>query len=71
MGLQSEPVSLGKVSKDALRERLKRNGATDREIDFLLEGERGFGQRVELNAMTSPQFVDFLVSKLAEHGAGK
>ena len=38
LGLTSEPVSLGKISKDAWRERLKINGATDREIEFLLTG---------------------------------
>ena len=33
--------------------------------------EDGEGQRVELNAMTAPQFVAFLERKLTEHGAGK
>ena len=63
---------LGKVKKDALRNRLRINGASPAEIEFLLTGPRDdVGQRVELNAMTSPQFVAFLEEKLAEHGAGK
>ena len=39
---------------------LRRYGATEEEIDFLLERQ----QRVELNAMTSPEFVAFLERKL-------
>jgi hypothetical protein len=46
------------------------NGATRDEIDFLL-GEGGVGQRVELNAMTSDEFVAFVQAKLTEHGAIK
>jgi hypothetical protein len=41
--------------------------ATEEEIDFLLgDGERG--ERVELNAMPSDVFVEFLEGKPAEHG---
>lgn len=65
LGLESEPVSL-EDKPDVLRNRLKINGATEAEIEFLLSG-----LRVELNAMTSPQFVFFLEGKLAEHGVGK
>lgn len=54
------------TSREALRNRLEINGATQDEINFLLN-ER----RVELNAMTSRQFIDLLEEKLAEHGAGK
>ncbi len=71
LGLASERVSLGKVSKDKLRKRLRTNGATEAEIEFLLDGPDGFGQRVELNAMRSRVFVDFLEAKLREHGAAK
>ena len=46
---------------------LRRYGATEEEIDFLLEQQ----QRVELNAMTSPEFVEFLERKLTENGIGK
>ena len=66
LDLDSESVVFGKESITALRNRLRINGATESEIRFLL-GER----RVELNAMTSRQFVDFLEAKLAEHGVGK
>ena len=65
------PVSFGRESKDALRERLEINSATEAEIAFLLDGPPCFGQRVELNAMASRQFVDFLEGKLREHGARK
>jgi hypothetical protein len=66
LGLASERVDLGKTSAAALRGRLSRNGATEAEIAFLLNRER-----VELNALTSRQFIDFLESKLTEHGVGK
>jgi hypothetical protein len=66
LGLESEPVSFGNVSPSKIRERLKTNGATADEIAFLLEG-----QRVELNAMTSDQFVAFVERKLTEAGIPK
>jgi hypothetical protein len=56
--LQSEPVSLA-ANKDKSRDTLRRNGANEDEIDFLVNG-----QRVELNAMTSDQFLDFVEDKL-------
>ncbi len=64
-------MNFGKVGKAAHRKRLRINGATEAEIDFLLHGEGNTGQRVELNAMTSDQFVAFVESKLTEHGAVK
>jgi hypothetical protein len=66
MGLESEIVSLGNVSRDKIRERLRRNGATDDEIKFLLRGER-----VELIAMASDVFIAFVERKLAEHEFAK
>jgi hypothetical protein len=66
LGLESEPISFGNVSPSKIRERLKTNGATADEIAFLLEG-----QRVELNAMTSDQFVAFVERKLTEAGIAK
>ena len=69
--LPIERVNFGKVGKDAHRKRLRINGATEAEIDFLLHGEGNTGQRVELNAMTSDQFVAFVERKLTEHGAAK
>jgi hypothetical protein len=44
---------------------MRRNGASDEEIEFLLE------RRDELNAMTSDQFVEFIESGLTEHGVDK
>jgi len=64
LDLQSEPVSVsGKWASRA--ETLAQYGATGEEIAFLRT------QRVELNAMTSRQFVDHLEAKLAEHGISK
>ena len=71
LGLAPEPVSLGKASKSAIRETLARNGATEAEIRSLLTGDDHTGQRVELNAMTSRQFVEFIEDKLDEHGVAK
>ena len=55
---------------------LRGNGATPEEIAMLVSGRapyrRGWtGERVELNAMTSDQFVAWLERKLAEHGVEK
>jgi len=64
LDLQSEPVAVsGKWTSRA--KTLAQYGATGEEIAFLRD------QRVELNAMTSRQFVDHLEAKLAEHGVGK
>jgi hypothetical protein len=66
MGLDAEPVDGGKAGEIEKRmETLQRHGATEEEIDFLQT------HRVELNAMTAPQFVSFLESKLEEHGVEK
>lgn len=51
------------------------DGASSEEINFLC-GKRTddkfwIGRRVELNAMTARQFVEWLESKLSEHGLGK
>jgi len=78
LSLQSEPVPLnrsgdsGKLAKRraSLIKRLTINGASEDEIDFLL-GEGDIGQRVELNAMTSDDFVAFVEEKLADHRAAK
>ena len=65
LGLESERVSIDK-DRDTLRERLGINGATVAEADFLLSG-----RRVELNAMTSDQFVAFIEEKLIAPGVRK
>ena len=46
---------------DARVETLRQHGATEEEIEFLRTN------RVELNAMTAPQFIEFLEGKLEEH----
>jgi DNA topoisomerase VI subunit B len=54
-----------KGSEEARAANLRRNGATKKEVKFLLH------RRVELNAMTSPQLVAFVERKLRQHGIGK
>ncbi len=66
LGLQSEQVSLGNTDRHKIRRRLERNGATAAEVESLLT-ER----RVELNAMTSRELVDFVERKLRENGVMK
>jgi hypothetical protein len=65
LGLESEAVAIDK-NPAMLRRWLQINGATNEEIAFLLSG-----RRVELNAMTSDQFVAFIEDKLEEHGVVK
>ena len=65
MGLQSEAAASSKSSAAAIRSRLSNCGATPEECEFLVR------QRVELNAMTSEQFVAFIKRKLAQHGVKK
>jgi DNA topoisomerase 6 subunit A-like protein/histidine kinase/DNA gyrase B/HSP90-like ATPase len=67
LSLQSEPVAIEDKSKDALRRRLAVNGATGQEIAFLVDR----GRRVELNAMTSREFVDLIEQGLVVHGVAK
>ena len=70
MELQAEPVTIeGDLAARA--DTLGEHGATEDEVAFLLGNEKQPSQRVELNAMTSRQFVDFLERKLTEHGVEK
>ena len=72
MGLQFEHQFL-KGKKQALIDNLRKNGATEAEVAFLFadfDQTRSI-RRVELNAMTSPQFIKFLERKLREHGMEK
>jgi hypothetical protein len=55
-----------KMNRYALLEQLIQNGATREEAAFILGGHR-----VELNAFTSPQFVEWLESKLDQAGVRK
>jgi DNA topoisomerase VI subunit B len=73
LGLQSEKVEYD-CKKDP-RENLRKCGATEEECDFLVREEKpggGWkGERVELNAMTSPVIVTFIEDKFREHGVEK
>jgi hypothetical protein len=64
--LPSEQVSY----KSHPARNLRRNGASDDEIEFLYHGD-GRGERVELNAFTSAALVAFVESKFDEHGLAK
>jgi hypothetical protein len=57
-----------------LIDNLYENGATAEEVAFMFadwEKHPGCLRRVELNALTSPQFVQFLDAKLKKHGIKK
>jgi hypothetical protein len=78
MGLQSEPVLI-KQKKDP-REKFDELYVPDEELNFLVEqpvrntwdGTMAWqGKRVELNAMTSRQLLDWLEGKLADQGVKK
>jgi DNA topoisomerase VI subunit B len=73
MGLTSEPVNYQSKKQDP-RDNLRASGATEEECDFLVT-PRPFGgwtgDRVELNAMASDQFIAFLERKLAQAGVTK
>jgi len=70
MGLGSEPVSYGK--SDPRRE-FKNCNCTQAEIDFLCTHKTKpySGDRVELNAMTSAQLIDWLEGKFRQYGVTK
>ena len=70
MGLEAETVEV--KSREARRETLERHGATDEEIEFLApEDEDEDCRRVELNAMTSRQLVDFVEGMFGFYGVAK
>jgi hypothetical protein len=56
-----------KISRAKLRANLRRNGAREEEIEFLI----GRGRRVELNAFTSRGLVDWLEARLEAEGVRK
>jgi DNA topoisomerase VI subunit A len=64
MDLLAEPFATNKDWR-AISKTLKRHGATPAEIAFLAD------ERVELNAMTSDEFIAFIEGKFAEHGVAK
>jgi hypothetical protein len=63
-GLQSERA-FDKGNSGRRRWNLRENGATEAEINYLLD------ERVELNAMTSDQLIAFVERKLRQHGIKK
>ena len=77
-GLPTEGVSygIGATTRRAIDPgpNLRKNGATPEEVDFI-RGRHGYsgyqGQRVELNAFTSRQLVDWIETKLQQHGIAK
>jgi hypothetical protein len=70
MGLEAETVEV--KNRDARRDKLEEHGATDEEIEFLVPSDEDEEcRRVELNAMTSPQLVEFVERKLNEYGVAK
>jgi hypothetical protein len=80
MGLESEPVVYD--SEVDPREHLRECGATEAECAFLVterttdfrNGKRHaywIGERIELNAMPSQQFLDWLTQKLQQAGVEK
>jgi hypothetical protein len=70
MGLEAEAVKVDNAA--ARRETLELHGATEAEIEFLAEpDDDGMCRRVELNAMTSRQLVNFVEAKLEEYNVKK
>lgn len=72
-GLVSEPWST-KTARTKVENRLRINGATAEEIGFLVrDGDywRSSGQRVELNAFTSDQLIEWLEAELDAHQVEK
>ncbi|OGY24629.1 MAG: hypothetical protein A2172_05255 [Candidatus Woykebacteria bacterium RBG_13_40_15] len=69
--LESEPVNI-EQDKDP-KEYLEICGATKAEREFLVQGKwpRWVGKRVELNAMTSEEFIGFIEKKLKRHKVTK
>ena len=60
-----------KVRGESPENNLRLNGATEEEIAYLTGNGSGRGKRVELNAMTSPQFINWIERKLKQHGVTK
>ena len=73
MRLESEYQHHLRGDRAALEDNLRTNGATDAEIAFMFRDFNATSstRRVELNAMTSPQFLEFLERKLKEHHVAK
>jgi hypothetical protein len=64
-GLEREPAAATRTSASTLRAQLAENGASDAEIDILLN------ERVELNAMASDALIAMIERKLKAYGLDK
>ena len=75
LGLASEAFQFRKNENlDNTAKRLRTNGATQAEIDFMLSPAPGHttgGQRVELNSMRSAQLIGLVEDALKANGVGK
>jgi hypothetical protein len=73
MGLAFEHQFVPKGDPVAMMANLRENGATEAEIDFMFADYNTTRslRRVELNAMTSQQFVEYLERKLRENKVTK
>jgi hypothetical protein len=73
MGLESEHQFHAKGNKAAMIANLRANGASEAEVAFMFADfdRLRSTRRVELNAMTSPQFITFVERKLIEAGVAK
>jgi hypothetical protein len=72
-GLEAEPVTY-KADSYAVEANLRQNGATAEEVAFLVEPgswRHASGQRAELNAFASDQFIEWLEDKLEENEVEK
>jgi len=71
LALPSEPDEYDTKDPKIL---LRESGATEEECNYLVTGRRGktwVGKRVELNAMSSDVFIEWLEGKLESHGVKK
>jgi DNA topoisomerase 6 subunit A-like protein len=73
MQLATEHQHHAKGTKAALMDNMRENGASEAEIAFMFQDfdRLRSTRRVELNAMTSPQFIAFLERKLRANGVAK
>ena len=63
--LEREPAAATKTKPNIVRAQLAENGATDTEIDILLD------ERVELNALASDALIQMIERKLKDHDLKK
>jgi hypothetical protein len=75
MTLQSEPVNISQEKDPRDKFHVDGYDVTEAELNFLVRRHSSRklwqGERVELNAMPAPQFIEWLERKLQEHGVQK